>query len=234
MPRFVIGEGYAFYRGPAADSGSHRHAAFQIAVAARGELTMVDAAGAHHRAAVLVVPPMVRHRLLAVTHLRTFFVEPHCAFADRLRARCEGGITAAPELRGLSEDEVRPAGTRPSAGLDGRLVAAMNAAVERALPMPALAAGVGLSPQRLRALAQHQLGMPLPRWRIWRRLVRAAEALGEGQSPAAAAITGGFADQAHFTRQMREMVGLTPSAVLPALRASAAPRHVDRDRSGDG
>lgn len=99
--------------------------------------------------------------------------------------------------------------------------------------MPALAAKVGLSPQHLRALAQHQLGMPLARWRIWQRLVRAAEALREGQPLAAAAITGGFADQAHFNRQMREMMGLTPSAVLPVLRTSAATRDVDRDRPAD-
>ncbi|WP_207939347.1 hypothetical protein [Actinomadura darangshiensis] len=39
-----------------------------------------------------------------------------------------------------------------------------------------------------------------------------------GQSPAAAAVAAGFADQAHLTRRMREMMGLTPAAVLPALR----------------
>jgi len=34
---------------------------------------------------------------------------------------------------------------------------------------------------------------------------------------AQAAIAAGFSDQAHFTRQMREMMGLTPSVVLQAL-----------------
>lgn len=37
--------------------------------------------------------------------------------------------------------------------------------------MPDAAAQVGLSPQRLRALARQQLGMPLSRWRV--RLSRA-------------------------------------------------------------
>jgi len=36
--------------------------------------------------------------------------------------------------------------------------------------MPSLAATVELSPQRLRALARHQVGMPLARWRVWARL----------------------------------------------------------------
>jgi AraC-like DNA-binding protein len=60
--------------------------------------------------------------------------------------------------------------------------------------------------------------MPLARWRVWARLRRAAEALRAGQPPADAAITAGFADRAHLTRRMREMVGLTPAAVLPVLR----------------
>jgi AraC-like DNA-binding protein len=60
--------------------------------------------------------------------------------------------------------------------------------------------------------------MPLTRWRVWARLRRAAEALCDGQSLADAALTAGFADQAHLTRWMRELMGLTPSAVLPALR----------------
>ena len=84
------------------------------------------------------------------------------------------------------------------------------------LSLPSLAAKVGLSPQRLRALAQSQLGMPLARWRVWTRLRRAAEALQNGQSLADAAITAGFADQAHLTRQMREMMGA--HARLPCCR----------------
>jgi methylphosphotriester-DNA--protein-cysteine methyltransferase len=58
--------------------------------------------------------------------------------------------------------------------------------------MPRLAAMVGLSPQHLCALAGHQVGMPLARWRVWARLRRAAEALRAGQSLADAAITAGL------------------------------------------
>lgn len=57
--------------------------------------------------------------------------------------------------------------------------------------MPSLAATVGLSPQHLRALARHQVGMLLARWRVWARLRRAAEAPRAGQSLADAAITAG-------------------------------------------
>jgi AraC-like DNA-binding protein len=217
-PDFAVGDGYAVYRGPVADSSAHRHAAFQVAIALRGEVAMVDASGTVHRAVALLVPPMARHRMLATADLLTFFVEPHCVFADRLRERHPAGITAVPDLRGLREEDI---GAGTSSALDPRLVAALDALRDRGVPMPDLAAMVGLSPQRLRALARQQVGMPLTRWRVWARLRRAAEALRAGESPAAAAVTAGFADQAHLTRRMREMMGLTPAAVLPVLRGQS-------------
>jgi AraC-like DNA-binding protein len=216
VPRFVIGAGYAVYRGPTTDGTLHHHAAFQIAIG-RETVAMVDASGTRHRATALVVAPMTRHRLLASPHLRTYFVEPQCVFADRLRKRCATGITAAPELRDLREEDISQVSVAPSSDLDPRLVEALESLRDRSVPLPQLAATVGLSPQRLRALARNQLGLPLARWRVWMRLRRAAEALQCGQSLAEAAITAGFSDQAHLTRQMREMMGLTPAAVLPLL-----------------
>ncbi len=221
--RFTIGEGYAVYRGPMTVGTLHRHAAFQIVIGIHDEVAVVDATDVQHRAAVLVVAPMERHCLQATPDVLTYFVEPHCVFADRLRQHYGDGVTAAPELRDLSEDEVRPAGTRRSGELDPRLVQALNALVDNHVSLPSLAAKVGVSPQRLRALARSQLGMPLARWRVWTRLRRAAEALQNGQSLADAAITAGFADQAHLTRQMREMMGVTPAAVLPILRSHSLP-----------
>ncbi|MFF2040954.1 helix-turn-helix domain-containing protein [Kitasatospora sp. NPDC058170] len=219
---FAVRTGYAVYRGPSAAGSLHAHAAFQIALAPRGEVAMADAAGTRHSAPVLVVPPMVRHRMLATTpDLLTYFVEPHCAFADRLRVHRGHGISAADDLHGLAEEDLRPAGARPSEELDPRLLAAMDALAAGRIPMPALAASVGLSPQRLRALAHGQLGMPLTRWRIWQGLSRAARALQEGRSITDAAATAGFADQAHFNRRLREMIGLTPAAILPLLAHGA-------------
>lgn len=144
-------------------------------------------------------------------------IEPHCRFADRLRERYDIGIATAPELAGLSERHLADACRRPSRELDSRLVAALDLLADDSIPMPDLAAAVGVSPQRLRALAGRELGMPLTRWRVWSRLRKAVEALRSGRPPAEAAVIAGFSDQAHFTRQMREMMGLTPAVVLYAL-----------------
>jgi AraC-like DNA-binding protein len=213
--RFVIRDGYARYQGPVAGATRHRHAAYQVAIGR--DVAMIDDAGVRHRGPVLVVPPMTWHRLLAADDLLTYFIEPQCAFADRLRAY--DGITAVDAVDGLPDLDA--AAAQASADFDPRLVEAMELTLtEWHLSMPELAARVGLSPQRLRAVARETLGMPLARWRVWARLRRAAEALAAGQPLADAAITAGFADQAHLSRWMREMMGLTPTEVLPALRGT--------------
>ncbi|GAA3455395.1 helix-turn-helix domain-containing protein [Dactylosporangium matsuzakiense] len=221
---FTIGDGYAMYRGPVGDSAPHRHAAFQIAVGVGGDVAVRDGAGTVHRGAALVVAPMVAHRLLAADDVLTYFVEPQSAFADRLRRTYTRGIVVAPDLVAVPEGDVGPASVRPSGQLDPRLARALLTLLERNVAMPELAAEVGLSTQRLRALAREQAGMPLPRWRLWVRLRRAAAALQAGRSPAGAAVAAGFADQAHLTRAMRDMMGLTPAAVVPVLRRSRSSR----------
>jgi methylphosphotriester-DNA--protein-cysteine methyltransferase len=97
--------------------------------------------------------------------------------------------------------------------------------VFRSVPMPSLAATVGLSPQYPRALARHQVGMPLAGMGAAAAMnQRAAEALRAGQSLADVAITARLADQAHLTRWMREMVGSRPRpccrccAITPGVR----------------
>jgi AraC-like DNA-binding protein len=40
-------------------------------------------------------------------------------------------------------------------------------------------------------------------------------------------VAGGFADQAHFTREMRRMMGLTPAEVVRAI-GPGAPWHQPR------
>lgn len=189
---------------------------------------MVDPRGTRRAAAALVVSPMAAHRILATPDLVTYFIEPHCLFADRLRQRYAPGIAAAPELVELSEHEVAACCAGPSKQLDARLVTALATLSDRGVLIPDLAAQIGLSPQRLRALARRDLGMPLSRWRVWSRLRRAVHALQSGVPLAHAATIAGFADQAHFSRQMREMMGLTPTVVQRALSDVSLPVSVDQ------
>lgn len=217
-PRFEIGSGFAVYRGPIGAGSAHRHAAFQIAIGTRHRVVVLDGSGYRHQSSVLVIAPMVEHCLQAAVDVTTYFVDPQCTLADALRHHHSAEVSAAPELRKLLVDGIPDPCRRPSTELDPRLVEALSALSDNNMPLLAVAAQVGLSAQRLRALARRDLGMPLTRWRVRTRLRRAAQAVQDGQSLADAAVTAGFSDQAHLTRQMREMMGLTPGTVLPLLR----------------
>ncbi|MGW3496551.1 helix-turn-helix domain-containing protein [Streptomyces sp. NPDC001020] len=93
-----------------------------------------------------------------------------------------------------------------------------------------IAAGVGLSPPRMRALVRASVGVPLVRLRQWARL-RAAIADLPRESVAAAAALAGFADQAHLARTARDLIGRAPASVGRVHDPVAGGRRADR-RSG--
>lgn len=108
--------------------------------------------------------------------------------------------------------------------LDPRLVAALQAmrrSEEADVDLGGVARRIGLSPARLRALARAELGAPLAHWRAWLQLERAIGALRRGEPLAAAAVLGGFSDQAHLSRTMRRFFGVTPLTASRVVRAPA-------------
>ena len=81
-------------------------------------------------------------------------------------------------------------------------------------PIPRIAAAVHLSASRLRHLFRQQLGLPLQRYLLWQRLLRALEfATVNEASLTHAAHAAGFADSAHLAREFRATFGLKPSDI---------------------
>ncbi len=75
-----------------------------------------------------------------------------------------------------------------------------------------LAERAGLAPRSLQQLFRRYVGVR-PKWVIERyRLHEAADALVQGEPAAELALRLGYADQAHFTRAFRSVVGQTPAA----------------------
>ncbi len=95
--------------------------------------------------------------------------------------------------------------------LDSRLAFVIEALPETGR-LDGLAADVGISPSRLRALANDNIGVPLTQLRLWSRLARAIAWLPYGTT-ATVATAAGFADQAHFTRTARRFLGRTPGGL---------------------
>jgi AraC-like DNA-binding protein len=95
-------------------------------------------------------------------------------------------------------------------------VAAMLAA-GRAQPVAQLADEAGLSERQLRRRVEHAVGYTprqLARVLRFQRFLRAARAAGAGRSLATLAADVGYADQAHLTRECRELAGLPPAELL--------------------
>ncbi|MGH3967458.1 MAG: helix-turn-helix transcriptional regulator [Mycobacterium sp.] len=134
----------------------------------------------------------------------------------------------AAALRGATENRVPV--TDPPRPADARLVQRARAAIHDNHPAAQglflLAELLGTSPYRLSRAFPRELGVSLTRYRNRVRVGRALERLQRGESTVAdLAASLGFADQAHFSRVVREHVGQTPSALRRELRVLACAKH---------
>ncbi|GAA1961654.1 hypothetical protein GCM10009717_30500 [Agromyces allii] len=87
-----------------------------------------------------------------------------------------------------------------------------------------LAESAGLGLRALQRLVREQLGLT-PKWLIGRyRMQEAAQVLAAPDAPPLADLAAslGFADQAHFSRQFRAVIGETPRAYARAAASGAA------------
>lgn len=232
---FHAGDGWAAYRGVAGDNRLHAHTAMQLVFAAPGA-TLRAQDGRVVSGPAIVARPGARHALDPVREVLLVFLEPQsdlASFVDRVTppdpvAHLPDAVASLVDRTGtlgacavaLAEAVDREADRDPrlARALDYLAKAEGPGAVSRA------ADHAGLSPARLRALAQTQLGAPLSGWVAWRRLLRAAEALSGGAGLAAAAADAGFVDQAHLSRDMRKVFGITPGTAQGVVAKGQAKR----------
>jgi len=78
------------------------------------------------------------------------------------------------------------------------------------VPLRELARLTGLSPYHLNRSFCRKVGMPPHAYQLQVRIARAKSALRAGSSIAGVALAMGFADQSHFTRVFKRLVGGTP------------------------
>jgi AraC-like DNA-binding protein len=204
------------FEGTTGDNRPHSHIAAQVVV---GQAVCVELADSTRLCGdAIVVRPHVRHRLLPITAGQVYLIEPTSDIGAALLASLPDDPAQLVDDAQQLLDRVFRA--RPAASMEPRLQAAidwLNQAGPLQASLPCAAREVGLSPERLRAIAAHQLGMPLASWRRWAAIRRACLALGEGCLLADAAIAGGFSDQSHFTRTTRAMLGITPAILAKVM-----------------
>jgi AraC-like DNA-binding protein len=80
------------------------------------------------------------------------------------------------------------------------------------VPLQRLAAIARLSPYHLNRVFRRAFGLPPHAFQTQLRLAKAQKLLRQGQPLATVAADTGFADQSHFTRRFKTVVGVTPGA----------------------
>jgi AraC family transcriptional regulator len=82
-----------------------------------------------------------------------------------------------------------------------------------------LADAAGVHPVSLSRAFRRHYGVSPSLYRARCKLARAVGAVGEGEPIACAAVEGGFADQAHFSRALKREAGLTPRTLQQMIAA---------------
>jgi AraC-like DNA-binding protein len=80
------------------------------------------------------------------------------------------------------------------------------------VPLARLASLAGLSGYHLNRVFRLAIGLPPHAFQTQLRVVHARKLLRQGRAPAAVAAETGFADQSHFTRRFKAVVGVAPGA----------------------
>jgi AraC-like DNA-binding protein len=187
----------------------HAHPAWKVVVCPQGLVTVEHAHGAFTAPGVKV-PPGLPHRATSSAPFRAAFIDPWLVGRDD--RDLTGLTTAEATCLHAALPERFEALFGPPEPIDPRVTRAIEAlAATRSITD--LAASVGLSAPRLRSLVREHIGVPLTHLRRWQRLRQALASL-DDVSVARAGAGAGFADQAHFTRVSRALLGRTPGSLM--------------------
>jgi AraC-like DNA-binding protein len=205
---------YGLIFGELGRTAPHAHYAHQL-VFCPGKPVTVSLDGRVTTAHRLFIPSQHPHAILASDgNVLMLYAEP-AAFAAPTLERLL--LDAQPCLETLQSQLgqlprralIDPRVERALSALDQQLAGKVSA--------QALAETAHLSLSQLERLFTHQLGVPVRRLVLWRRL-RVAVQLALGGSPLTeAAHAAGFADSAHFSRTMKQLFGVTAGASLRQL-----------------
>jgi AraC family transcriptional regulator len=102
----------------------------------------------------------------------------------------------------------------------------LDTTLDRRVTVSELASSVSLSPSRVEHLFNEQVGIPINRYLLWRRLHYALNLFPSGGTLTQVAHSAGFADSSHLCRTFRRMLGIPPSTItrdIDLFRAGAPP-----------
>jgi AraC-like DNA-binding protein len=223
--RIVVGPARALYVGPGLDLSPHLNVATTIAVSLGQpfELRTWSKKGGWspwHPEVARRIASGTLHHLKSRGPMAFLYLDP---LIDRRHALCEADLLRGREslhqhVGRIGLDEAFAAfGLRPNHPRDARIARVVLEidrrpdAFNRLQDAAALAC---LSPSRFRARFDAELGLPLRRYRLWRKMAAVMRAIAKGGNLTEAAHSAGFSSSAHLSSAFRQMFGLSPSSLL--------------------
>ncbi|OYU06000.1 MAG: AraC family transcriptional regulator [Pseudomonas sp. PGPPP1] len=204
--RLWLGRDYGLIVGELGRTAPHAHYAHQLMCSTGAPIT-VSLDGQVTTARRLFIPSRQTHAILdAEGEVTVLYAEP-AVFDIAPLLHQDLSLEALRQLPRRSLEDPRL--ERALAALDQQLSGKVSA--------QALAKAAHLSLSQLERLFSHQLGLPVRRLVLWRRLRVALQLALAGSTLTEAAHGAGFADSAHFSRTMKQLFGVTAAASLRQL-----------------
>ncbi|MCW9045216.1 MAG: helix-turn-helix domain-containing protein [Alphaproteobacteria bacterium] len=225
--KLFIWEGVVLYIGPLADNSEHRHHAAQICMGLEGSFRLFRDGSWHETdfAALAANEPHILdggNKMLAIALL-----DGESSQGCLATKEASAPDILLPNLPNTC-DEARSFVDGMVAHLnphvhekDPRIVKALthiSGLETKQITAPALAKIACLSESRFLHLWKEQVGLPLRRFLLWRRIMDTVDSILRGNDLTSAAHLGGFSDSAHFSRTFRETFGLSPSEIFKNSR----------------
>lgn len=201
-----MGRDYGLIVGELGRTAPHAHYAHQLMVCPGAPIT-VSLEGQVTSAHRLFIPSRQAHAILETQgEVTVLYAEP-AVFDIAPLLHQDLSLEALRQLprRSLNDPRLE----RALAALDQQLTGKVSA--------QALAQAAHLSLSQLERLFCDQLGLPVRRLVLWRRLRIALQLALAGGTLTEAAHGAGFADSAHFSRTMKQLFGVTAAASLRQL-----------------
>lgn len=228
--RMMLGVGWALLDARIGENRAHSHVAHQVTLALESRITVLGTqpTDVFPPDAVLVPAGVVHSIAPAGVVVRTLYVDPlfaglsafaHSQGLIRLKRRQAKALSLVRSGEDVGRWVKCFLRHSPDRVPDPRLHSVL-ASVEPGTSPTALAQALGLSTTRLREIAIRDFGVPTAKLLQWLQLQHAVDAFRQTHNLADAAASGGFSDQAHFTRRLVEWFGVTPSLGLAQLEIS--------------
>ncbi|MEG0881834.1 MAG: AraC family transcriptional regulator [Janthinobacterium sp.] len=206
---------FAILHGAAGATDSHAHYAHQLMLSTGAPFT-AQLDGVIHTARHLLIDSLRPHAIMAApAPMLTIYAEPQRLGGAALLAAAGGADAPTPD--GIAAAlQAQPRQVLADARLQ-RALDQVDALLSGKVSAAAVAGAAHLSLSQLERLFSAQLGLPVRRLVLWRRLRLAIRFILLGSTLTQAAHGAGFADAAHFSRTMRSLFGVRADRSLRQL-----------------